>query len=102
MTDHGSAPESFLAAMVTGNTFQFLGVPPLLGRAAWWGADLSMPTTIDAGETDPTAPFFSLLGHLKPGLTPKSAEPDLRILPSASPRFIQRITPTNSMSAWCR
>lgn len=27
-------PESFTAARVTGNTFQFLGLPPLLGRAA--------------------------------------------------------------------
>ncbi len=133
MTNPGSAPESFLTAMVTGNTFQFLGLPPLLGRTAtpedakpgappvfvlsykvwqsrfagdptivgktfildnkpttligimprrftWWGADLWMPITIDPGETDATAPFFMLLGHLKPGLTPKSAQPSLRIL----------------------
>jgi putative ABC transport system permease protein len=32
MTGSG-APESFKGGMVTGNTFEFLGVPPLLGRA---------------------------------------------------------------------
>ena len=133
MTHPGAAPESFDGATVTGNAFEFLGVPPLLGRAAtredakpgappvfvlsykvwqsrfagdpsivgktftmngkpttligvmprrftFWGADLWMPTTVERGETDPNAPFFFLLGHLRPGLTPKSAEPDIRIL----------------------
>src|ERR1700722_16858302 len=32
MTGTG-APESFRGASVTGNTFEFLGIPPLLGRA---------------------------------------------------------------------
>src|SRR3954452_21424466 len=34
MTRTGTAPESVDGATVTGNTFQFLGVAPLLGRAA--------------------------------------------------------------------
>jgi putative ABC transport system permease protein len=34
ITGLSSNPESFNAARVTGNTFQFLGLPPLLGRAA--------------------------------------------------------------------
>jgi MacB-like periplasmic core domain len=34
MTRSETTPESFDGATVTGNTFQFLGVPPLLGRAA--------------------------------------------------------------------
>ncbi|HZS55271.1 MAG TPA: ABC transporter permease [Bryobacteraceae bacterium] len=34
ITGLSSNPESFQAARVTGNTFQFLGLPPLVGRAA--------------------------------------------------------------------
>ena len=132
MTGTG-APESFRGASVTGNTFEFLGLPPLLGRSitpedakpgapptfvlsykawrkkfamdrnilgktyilngqptmligimpkrfAWWGADLWMPTTINRAETSRNANFFFLLGHLKPGLTPQSATPDLNII----------------------
>ncbi|MBV9613026.1 MAG: ABC transporter permease, partial [Acidobacteriaceae bacterium] len=127
------APESFLAAMVTGNTFDFLGVKPQLGRYAtiadarpgappvfvmsyklwqkrfsgdasilgktftlddtsrtlvgimpkrfaWWGAEIWIPTSLDHGETDPNAPWFFLLGHLRPGLTPRTAQPDAAIL----------------------
>ncbi|HTU45017.1 MAG TPA: ABC transporter permease [Bryobacteraceae bacterium] len=127
------APESWNGAHVTGNTFEFLGVGPLLGRYAtpadakpgappvfvmsyklwqkrfsgdptiigktftlddtprtlvgimpkrfaWWGADLWVPASADHGETNPNADFFFLLGHLKPGLTLKSAQPDLAIL----------------------
>lgn len=127
------APESWLAAYVTGNTFQFLGVAPMFGRAAtpedaklnsppvfvmsyklwardfpgdasvvgksftidgqprtligimpkrfaWWGADLWVPATVDRADTDPNAQFFFLLGHLKPGLEKRAAEPDVRVL----------------------
>ena len=132
MTGSG-APESFRGASVTGNTFEFLGMPPLLGRSltaedakpgapptfvlsykawrkkfamdpnilgkvytlngqpttligimpkrfAWWGADLWLPTTVDRAESGQNSRFFFLLGHLKPGLTPQSAQPDLEIL----------------------
>jgi predicted permease len=133
MTTNGTTPQSFDGATVTGNTFQFLGVSPLLGRIAtpsdakpgappvfvlsykawqrkfngdagivgktfilngkpttlvgvmprrfaFWGADLWIPTTVDRGDTDPNASFFFLLGHLKPGLTQKTAQPDIAIL----------------------
>ncbi|MGI8746568.1 MAG: ABC transporter permease [Bryobacteraceae bacterium] len=126
-------PLSFNSARVTGNTFEFLGMPALLGRSitpqdakpgappvfvlsykvwrknfgsdrnilgktfilndkpttlvgvmpqrfAWWGADLWIPTFLDRAENNPNGRFFFLLGHLKPGLTPKSAAPDLQIL----------------------
>ena len=132
MTGEG-APQSFKGASVTGNTFEFLGIPPLLGRSltpedarpgappalvlsykvwksrfaldpsilgksftlngtpttlvgimprrfAWWGADLWVPTALDRAESGPNARYFFLLGHLKPGLTPKTAAPDLEIL----------------------
>ncbi|MGA8026217.1 MAG: ABC transporter permease, partial [Bryobacteraceae bacterium] len=132
MTGAG-APESFDGAAVTGNTFAFLGVPPLLGRAAtlddakpsaapvfvlsyklwqkrfagdptimgktftldgkpttcigvmpqrfaWWGKELWIPTAVNRADTDPNANFFFLLGHLKPGLTAKTAQPDVAIL----------------------
>jgi putative ABC transport system permease protein len=132
MTGAG-APESFRGAGVTGNTFEFLGIAPLLGRAltpedakpgappafvlsykawrnkfaldrsivgktytlngipttlvgimpkrfAWWGADLWRPTFVNRADAGQNASFVFLLGHLKPGLTPKSASPDLDIL----------------------
>jgi len=132
MTGKG-APQSFRGASVTGNTFEFLGIAPLLGRAltpedakpgappafvlsykawrktfamdrnilgktyilngqpttlvgimpkrfAWWGADLWLPTFVDRADSGQNAQFVFLLGHLKPGLTPKSAAPDLEIL----------------------
>ena len=126
--------ESFDGATVTGNTFQFLGVAPLLGRTltpedakpgappvfvlsykvwqkrfgadpgivgktfimndrpttligimpqrfAWWGADLWVPTSLDRAEGGGPFPrFFLLMGHLKPGLDPKSANADIQIL----------------------
>src|ERR1022692_1844568 len=132
MTGTG-APESFRGASVTGNTFEFLGIPALVGRPltpedakpgappafvlsykvwkkkfamdrsivgktytlngqpttlvgimpkrfAWWGADLWLPTFVNRAESGQQAKFFFMLGHLKPGLTPKSASPDLDIL----------------------
>ncbi len=128
-----SASESWLAAYVTGNTFQFLGVAPLVGRDAvppdakpdappvfvmsyklwqrsfsgnptivgqsftldgtsrtlvgimpkrfaWWGADIWVPAMVNPADTEPNAQSFFLLGHLKPGLTPKGAEPSIRVL----------------------
>src|SRR5580704_12085537 len=132
MTGTG-APESFRGASVTGNTFEFLGIAPLVGRAltpedakpgappafvlsykawrktfamdrsiigktytlngqpttlvgimpkrfAWWGADLWQPTFVNRADAGQNASFVFLLGHLKPGLTPKSAGPDMEIL----------------------
>lgn len=127
--------ESFDGATVTGNTFQFLGVAPLLGRVitpedakpgalpvfvlsykvwqkrfgsdpgivgktflmndrpttligimpkrfAWWGADLWVPTSLDRAEAGSPFSFFLLLGHLKPGLDPATANADVQILAS--------------------
>jgi putative ABC transport system permease protein len=130
----GTGPSlSFKAARVTGNTFDFLGVPPLLGRPAtpddakpgappvfvlrykvwrksfgldrsilgktfilndkpttlvgimpqrfaWWGADLWIPTYVDRADDSLNAPFFFLLGHLKPGVNSQNAAADLQIL----------------------
>ena len=126
-------PESLDRGLITGNTFEFLAVRPLIGRYftpadakpgappvfvmsyklwqkrffgdttilgksftfdgkpttligimpkrfALWGAEIWQPAQIEHGETDPTAPWFLLVGHLKPGLTLKSAEPDVRVL----------------------
>ncbi len=66
------------AFTLDGTSRTLIGIMPK--RFAWWGADLWIPTSADHGETDPNAPFFFLLGHLKPGLTLKSAQPDLAIL----------------------
>jgi len=126
-------PESVDRGLVTGNTFEFLGINPLFGRyltpadakpgsapvfvmsyKLWqkrflgdptiigknftfdgkpttligimpkrftlWGAEIWQAIQINHAETDPNAPWFLLLGHLKPGLTLKSAEPDVRIV----------------------
>jgi putative ABC transport system permease protein len=128
-----SAPEPLDADLVTANTFDFLGVPPLLGRGilprdaqpgappvfvlsykvwvkrfgldrsivgktfilndkpttlvgimpprfAFWSGDIWMPASLDRADPDAARRFFVLYGHLKPGLDPKAAEADLRIL----------------------
>ncbi|HEX3682534.1 MAG TPA: ABC transporter permease [Bryobacteraceae bacterium] len=140
------APESWNAAHVTGNTFEFLGVRPLLGRYAtpgdakpgappvfvmsyklwqkrfsgdpaiigktftlddtprtligimpkrfaWWGSDVWVPAWVDHGETNPNAYFFFFLGHLKPGLTLKSARPDLTILAQRLSKVYPKLYP---------
>ena len=127
------APESLRGAGVTGNTFDFLGMHPLVGRTltyedskpgappafvmsyklwrkkfgmdpsilgktytlngqpttligimpkrfAWWGADLWLATSINRANNGPNPTRYFLLGHLKPGLTPKTASPDLDII----------------------
>ncbi len=136
--------ESFKAAFTTGNTFQFLGVAPMLGRYAipddarpgappvvvlsykvwqgrfsrdpaivgktfildgtprtvigvmpkrfaWWGADIWIPAAVDRADSGPTAQYFFLLGHLKPGLTPASAQPDVDLLA----RHLAEVYPKN-------
>ena len=146
MTGTGETPEKYDAARVTGNAFQFLGVPALLGRVAapddakpgsppvfvlsykvWqrrfggdpgivgktftldgtarsligimprrfalWGADLWIPTTVNRAETDLNAPFFFLLGHLKPGLTAKTAQPDVAILAQRLSKIYPKLYP---------
>jgi len=146
MTGAGETLEKFDGARVTGNAFQFLGVPALLGRVAtvddakpgaspvfilsykvWqsrfagdasiigktftldgtprtligimprrfalWGADLWIPATISRGETDLSAPFFFLLGHLKPGLTAKTAQPDIAILSQRISKVYPKLYP---------
>ena len=127
------APESFDGATVTGNTFDFLGVRPMLGRAvtvddarpgappvfvlsyklwrrrfgsdpnilgktftlnsrpatlvgvmpqrfAWWGAELWIPAALIRSVPDAATRYFFLLGHLRPGLTQKTAAQDVAIL----------------------
>jgi len=60
-------------------------------RFAWWGADLWIPTMVDRTDSGPTARYFGLLGHLKPGLTPAGAEPDLAVLA----RHLAEVYPKN-------
>lgn len=130
---HGATPESLKATMVSGNTFQTLGVPPVMGRwllpadakpnapavfvmsykmwqakfsgsrkllgqvllldgkpatlvgimpprFTYFGADIWQPRDVNPAETDNNAPWFLLTGHLKPGLTLQSAQPDIAVL----------------------
>lgn len=144
-TEHG-IPESWNSAHVTGETFEFLGVQPLLGRYAapadakpdappifvmsyklwqkrfsgnpsivgqtftldetprtlvgimpkrfaWWGADIWIPAWADHGDTNPNAQFFFFLGHLKPGLTIHTAQPDLAILAQRLSKVYPKLYP---------
>ena len=132
MGDSGT-PELLDADAVTGDTFQFLGVAPLLGRSiqssdalsgappvfvlsykvwrrrfgldasivgktfimngkpatligimpprfAFWGGDMWMPAGVDRAEAGANRRYLVLYGHLKPGLSAKAAEADVRIL----------------------
>jgi putative ABC transport system permease protein len=141
---HGDIPESLRSGIVSGNTFQMLGVPPVMGRAllpsdakpaaspvfvmsyqmwqskfsgsrnllgkvfvlngtattlvgimpqrfAYWGADIWQATDVNPAETDDNAPWFLMTGHLKPGLTLKSAQPNVA---SAAQR-LSKIYPKN-------
>src|SRR5205807_614749 len=138
--------ESFDSATVTGDTFDFLGVAPLLGRSltpedaragappvfalsyklwkrrfnsdpgilgrtyvlndkpttlvgimpkrfAWWGAELWIPTSLSRSEPGAETRFFFLLGHLKPGLTAKSAAPDIQVLANRLARMYPKDYP---------
>lgn len=140
------ATESWTGAHVTGNTFEFLGMGPLLGRYAtpedakpgappvfvmsyklwqkrfsgdptilgktftlddtprtlvgimpkrfaWWGAELWIPAYADHGETNLNADFFFLLGRLKPGLTLKSAQPDLSVVAQRLSKMYPKLYP---------
>ena len=83
---------------ILGKTFTLEGVPrTLIGimpkRFALWGADLWMPDTPNHAETDPNAPFFFLLGHLKPGLTVKSAQPDIALLAQRFSKLYPKVYP---------
>lgn len=49
-------------------------------RFAFWGADLWMPAHLDRKQPADWNRYFVLYGHLKPGLDPKGAESDVRIL----------------------
>jgi putative ABC transport system permease protein len=126
-------PESLASGLVTGNTFEFLGMQPLRGRyftpadakpaaepvfvmsyKLWqerffgdpnilgksftfdgkptaligimpprfnlWGSDIWQPAQINRGETDPNAPEYILVGHLKAGQTLQSGAADVQAL----------------------
>ena len=62
-------------------------------RFALWGADLWIPATINPAETDLNASFFFLLGHLKPGLTAKTAQPDVAILSQRLAKVYPKLYP---------
>lgn len=128
---NGEGTDFLDGADVTGNTFQFLGGRPLLGRGltpddakpgappvfvmsyklwarlfhmdrrivgrtfvlnqtartlvgimpqrfTWWGADLWIPFALDPNYSKPR--FFSLLGHVKPGVDPRQAGAGLTVV----------------------
>jgi predicted permease len=70
---------------ILGQNFTLDGTPrTLIGimpkRFALWGADLWIPQSLNHAETGAYAPFFNLLGRLKPGLTTHSAQPSVYAL----------------------
>jgi putative ABC transport system permease protein len=66
------------AYVLNGRPTTLVGIMPR--RFAWWGVEVWIPTALTRAEAGPTARFFSMLGHLKPGLTMKAAEPDIQII----------------------
>jgi predicted permease len=67
-----------------GQVFTFDGKPTTLvgimpQRFAYWGADIWQATDVNPAEDD-NAPWFLLTGQLKPGLTLKSAQPDVAVV----------------------
>ena len=63
---------------LNGISTTLIGIMPK--RFTLWGADLWMPFTPNPSEADANSDFVFLMGRLKPGLTPKSAAPDLNII----------------------
>jgi putative ABC transport system permease protein len=68
-----------------GKVFTFDGKPTtLIGimppRFTYFGADIWQPRDVNPAETEFTAPWFLLTGHLKPELTLKSAQPDVALV----------------------
>jgi putative ABC transport system permease protein len=61
-----------------GTARTLIGIMPK--RFAFWGADLWIPKTPNHAETSVYAPYYNLLGRLKPGLTPQSAVPAMDVL----------------------
>ncbi len=68
-----------------GKVFTFDGKPStLIGimpqRFTYFGADVWQPKDVNPAETDATAPWFLLTGHLKPELSLKTAQPNVALL----------------------
>ena len=60
-----------------GKPTTLVGIMPQ--RFAYWGADIWQAIDVNAAEDD-NAPWFLLTGHLKPGVTLKSAQPDVAVI----------------------
>src|SRR5215472_10327327 len=89
-------PKRLRGNVCTMNTFEVMGVPPLLGRTMrlndtvrtvigvmpprfmWRGADVYVPIVFHRGEFLEGVHYVHLLGRLKPGVTEAQAETDLR------------------------
>ena len=61
-----------------GKSTTLVGIMP--PRFAYWGADIWQATDVNPAETDETAPWFLMTGHLQPGLTVQSAQPDVALV----------------------
>lgn len=73
--DHGILGKTFI---LDGTPRTLVGIMPK--RFAWMGADIWIPAKADYGEKSALAPYFFLLGHLKPGLTVKSAQANVAVV----------------------
>jgi putative ABC transport system permease protein len=60
-----------------GKPTTLVGIMPQ--RFAYWGADIWQAMDVNPAEDD-NAPWFLMTGHLKPGLTLKSAQPDVAVI----------------------
>jgi putative ABC transport system permease protein len=74
-----SGSRNLLGRVLTldGKPTTLIGIMPQ--RFAYWGADIWQTTDVNPAQDD-TAPWFLMTGHLRPGLTLESAQPDVAVM----------------------
>lgn len=64
--------------ILDGKPTTLVGIMPQ--RFAYWGADIWQARDVNPAETAETAPWYLMTGHLKPGMTLESAQPEIAMV----------------------
>lgn len=80
---------------VVGRSFVLNGTPRVCvgvmpPRFTWWGADLWTPATLNRADPDVELRRFSVVGHLKPGVSQRMAEADLLLIAKREARLLPK------------